>query len=256
MRLSSLLCLLLLLPLTALAGAPQLLFDQSHRQAFLAESSGPLQLSELAATFQLHGIKVAVSEDRLSSEMLANFDALVISGAFAPHDEKEIEAILQFLDRGGKLAVMVHIGKPLLPLLHKLGVDVGNQVINEKQDQPNGNTIDISVNTFKSHPLTAGLEQFVIYGGWPLRVFAQQGRPIASSGPHSWVDMNSDQRYSKGDLMSPFDVIISGDYGRGSYVVFADDAIFQNKFLQGGNMALAENLSRWLAERQGNQLEI
>lgn len=245
MRLAILFCLLFL-PISALAENPRLLFDQSHRQAFLAESPGPLQLSGLTATFQRQGIQVAVSTDQLTSNALENFDALVISGAFATHSEEEIIAILDFLSRGGKLAVMVHIGQPLLPLLHKLGVDVGNKVINEKPAQENGKTIDLVVTNLKQHPLTHNLEQFSIYGGWPLQTFEQQGQVLASSSPDSWVDMNQDQIFSSGDLVSPFAVMISGNYGRGEFVVFADDAIFQNKFLQGGNKQLAENLARWL----------
>ncbi len=238
---------LLLLPVTAMAGSPNLLFDQSHRQAFLAEGSGPLQLSGLAATFQRHNINVAVSTDQLTSSTLENFNSLVISGAFAPHSEAEIAAILEFLNRGGKLAVMVHIGQPLLPLLHKLGVDVGNMVIHEKPDQLRARSIDFTVTSFKQHPLTNGLKQFSIYGGWPLQVLEQQRQVLATSSPHSWIDTNQDQQLTTGDRINPFAVMISGDYGRGSFVVFADDAIFQNKFLQGGNKTLAENLAGWLA---------
>lgn len=256
MRLFSLLCLLLLFPLYTSAASPKLLFDQGHRQAFLAEESGPLQLSKLTGIFQQQGIRVAVSNGELTSNLLDNFDSLVISGAFSPHTDAEIEAILDFLRRGGKLAVMVHIGQPLLPLLHKLGVDVGNLVINENPDQKNGKTSDFTVTSFQPHALTRGLEQIAIYGGWPLQAFEQQGKPLASSNPHSWVDINQDQKLSKGDLMRSFDVLICGDIGRGSFVVFADDAIFQNKFLRGGNKILAENLGLWLKTRHGSQEEI
>jgi len=256
MRLLFLLCLLLTTPVSVLANSPAVLFDQAHRQAFLADQNGPLQLSELAATFQRQGIKVAVSEQQLSEKMLANFDALVISGAFAPLNEAEIEAVLNFVQQGGRLAVMVHIGQPLLTLLHKLGVDVGNGVINEKPIPPNDKTIDYLVRDLKPHPLTENLQSFAIYGGWPLRVFEQKGESIASSSPHSWVDLNRDKTFSSGDARGPFDVLISGELGRGSFAVFADDAIFQNQFLRSGNKQLAENLVRWMKTGSGKQIEI
>jgi len=256
MRLSLLLCLLLLLPISAFAETPRILFDQGHRQAFLIEKEGPLQLSNLAGLFQKQGWQTDRNTEKLSSETLAGADALVISGAFSSLNPEEIDSVLSYLRHGGKLAVMIHIGQPLMPLLHKLGIDVGNRVINEKQNQSNGKTIDFAVSNLKPHKLTKGLNHFVIYGGWPLRVFEQKGQPIASSSTHSWVDLNQDKRLSKGDLMSPFDVIITGDYGRGSFVVFADDAIFQNRFLQGGNKKLAENLSRWLKNSTVDQVEI
>lgn len=256
MRLPTLLCLLLLLPFSALADAPRLLFDQGHRQAFVIEQDGPLQLSRLSNLFQLQGWQVDGSREELTEPKLAAVDALIISGAFHPLSPTEIDVVLGYLQGGGKLAVMIHIGQPLLPLLHRLGVDVGSRVINEKQNQPNGKTIDFSVNSFKQHPLTSGVQKFTIYGGWPLRVFEQQGKPLASSSPHAWVDLNQDKKLTKADLMSSFDVLISGDYGRGSFAVFADDAIFQNQFLRGGNQALAENLSRWLKPTGRAQVEI
>jgi hypothetical protein len=256
MRLSTLLCLLLLIPVTVLADPPRLLFDQGHRQAFVIEQQGPLQLSKLANLFQQQGWRIDSTTDALTEQNLANVDALVISGAFRPLTAAEIDAVLRFIDRGGKLSVMIHIGQPLLPLLHKLGVDVGNRVINEKQNQSNGKPSDFTVISIKPHPLTLGLQQFSIYGGWPLRAFEPAGRALASSSPHSWVDLNQDQQLSKGDLISPFAVLISGDYGRGSFAIFADDAIFQNQFLHGGNRILGENLGRWLKRGLVRQIEI
>lgn len=256
MRLSILLCLLLLLPATVFADNPRILFDQGHRQAFVIEKDGPLQLSSLANLFQQQGWQVAANRESLTQQSLTGIDALVISGAFSPLTPAEIDTVLDYLRRGGKLAVMIHIGQPLLPLLHKLGVDVGTRVINAKQAQPNGKTTDFVVRNFKPHPLTSSLQSFAIYGGWPLRAFAQAGQAIASTGPDTWVDMNQDKKFSQGDLVSPFDVLISGNIGRGSFAVFADDAIFQNQFLRAGNKTLAENLARWLKSTQGPQIEI
>ena len=256
MRLFILCCLLTLLPLSALAQPPRILFDQGHRQAFVVDKDGPLQLSGFANLLQRQGWEIDRTTSALNRQALKKTDALVISGPFAPVDENEQQAILNYLKSGGKVAVMIHIWQPLLPLLNKLGIDVGNRAINEMQEQPNGKTTNFVVSHFRPHPLTEGLYHFSIYGGWPLRVFAQQGRGIARSSKNSWVDINNDRRLSKGDLVSSFDVVISGDYGRGSFVVFADDAIFQNQFLHGGNKRLAENLSRWLKNRPRNTVEI
>lgn len=256
MRLPVLLCLLLLLPISALADAPRLLFDQGHRQAFVIEKEGPLQLSRLAELFQQQGWQVEQTTDPLTEQSLTGIDALIISGAFSPLSPAEIDAVLAYLERGGNLAVMIHIGQPLLPLLHKLGVDVGSGVLNEKQNQPAGKTTDFMVRSFKPHPLTKNLQSFAIYGGWPLRVFEQEGQAIASTSSHSWVDMNRDRKLSQGDVVSPFDVLISGAYGRGGFAVFADDAIFQNQFLRGGNKVLAENLGLWLKDTRATQVEI
>jgi len=42
-------------------------------------------------------------------------------------------------------------------------------------------------------------------------------------------------------------VAVAGRSGKGRFVVFGDDAIFQNKFLTGDNLVLGRNLASWLA---------
>ncbi len=255
MRLAALFCIFLGLPCIASA-APRLLFDQGHRQAFVIEKEGPLDLSRLSELFLQQGWDVEKTTAHLTGQALAGVDALIISGAFSPLSRAEIEAVLNFLQRGGKLAVMIHIGQPLLPLLHELGVDVANRVINENQQQPDGKTINFMVRNFKPHPLTENLQSFAIYGGWPLQVFAQEGKFLAGTSPHAWVDMNQDRKLSKGDLINRFNVLVSGTYGRGGFAVFADDAIFQNRFLQNGNKQLADNLGNWLRATAQTAIEI
>jgi len=39
------------------------------------------------------------------------------------------------------------------------------------------------------------------------------------------------------------------DLGKGGFLVFGDDAIFQNKFMGTNNKALAANLAGWLKQR-------
>ena len=51
--------------------------------------------------------------------------------------------------------------------------------------------------------------------------------------------------------MQSFAVVLAGHRGRGWFAVFGDDAIFQNQFLVGGNLALATNLVTWLRRVTG-----
>jgi len=46
--------------------------------------------------------------------------------------------------------------------------------------------------------------------------------------------------------MQAFGVVVAGQAGAGRFVVFSDDAIFQNRFLGDNNRILAANLGRWL----------
>jgi hypothetical protein len=58
--------------------------------------------------------------------------------------------------------------------------------------------------------------------------------------------MDGDMKLSKGDIVQSFGVVVQGTHGAGRFVVFGDDAIFQNKFLDASNKQLARNLARWL----------
>ena len=77
-------CLLfsLLLPLSVAAEAPKVLFDQGHRQGFVIEKDGPLQLSGFATLLQQQGWQVASSTQPLTAQALNGTDALIISGPF------------------------------------------------------------------------------------------------------------------------------------------------------------------------------
>jgi len=46
---------------------------------------------------------------------------------------------------------------------------------------------------------------------------------------------------------SRFAVVVAGKLSSGRFVVFGDDAVFQNKFLTGDNLILGRNLAAWLA---------
>jgi hypothetical protein len=225
----------------------QVLFDQGHGQLFVVDQDGPLQLSELASTLCGNGLEVVASRQPLSAEHLKGVTAVVISGPFIPLAQQEIEALLGYLDQGGRVALMLHIGQPLIPLLHRLGVDVANGVVRETTQVIEGEPLNFTVSDLTPHPLTANLTGFALFGAWPLMNFGGHGQEIARSGDQAWVDLDGTKKRSPGDAVQSFAVLVAGEYGAGSFAVFGDDAIFQNQFLKGYNQPLADNLGRWLA---------
>jgi hypothetical protein len=238
----------LLLPVS-LAGAASgkvVLFDEAHNQKFLVGQSSPLDLSGLAAVFQNEGLTVRASKGKITTEVLSNVDALVISGAFSPLAPDEITAITRFLENGGRLCVMLHIGMPVTDLLHRVNVSISNGVIHEQENRLRKDGLDFRITRMKQHELMKGVNRFSIYGGWALINTARNAKIIAQTGAQAWVDLNKDEKFGKGDPMQAFGVVIAGRSGRGGFVIFGDDALFQNKFLVEGNAALAKNLAKWL----------
>jgi hypothetical protein len=226
--------------------APVVLFDEGHGQPFLISGERPLDLSTLAGVFTAAGYEVRSSREPLDVAQLASCNVLVISGAFQPLRAEEVAAIQAFVARGGGLAVMLHIAPPLAGLLHPLEVDFSNGTLREHDRVIDGNPQNFRVTSLAPHPLTAGLTDFAVYGAWALRGTAPAVEVVAQTGGHSWVDLNHDGILDAGDAVQAFGVAVAGSAGQGRYAVFGDDALFQNRFLDGNNRLLADNLVRWL----------
>lgn len=225
---------------------PVVLFDQGHGQKFLIEKTGPLDLSNLSELFRQKGFTVKSSNAKILDEVLSDASALIISGPFVPFSSEEIDSIVNFIKRGGRLCIMLHIGQPVAELLHRLEVDVSNGVIREREGVIEGESLNFHVTRLVGHDLNKGLKQFNIYGGWALMNTGDNTAIIAETSPTSWVDLDSDKKFSVGDAVQSFGVAVAGKIGEGRFVVFGDDAIFQNKFLDEVNILLGKNLVEWL----------
>jgi hypothetical protein len=239
--------MLLLLAYTAVAGdgGSQILFDQGHNQRFVIEEKGELQLSKLADIMRSQGATVVSTKKTLSAETLKDITALVISGPFESLSSDEIEAVAQFIERGGRVAAMLHIGPPLAGLLTRFDLDHSNAVLHERNDVIDSDN-NFRVTNLSDATLFAGLDYFSIYGAWALDP-GKNGKILAQTSPDAWADLNGDKMLSKGDVVGAFTVAVSGTLGSGSFVVFGDDAIFQNRYLDKNNSRLAANLAGWLA---------
>jgi len=246
------LCIISLLLLSAsLAPAaesqPKILFDQGHGQRFVIADTGDLQLSRFSETLSATGAEVHQTTAPLSDDTLKGAAALVISGPFKPLQSDEIEAVLRFVQNGGRLAVMLHIAPPMGDLLIRLGVDFSNSILHERQNAIDRD-INFRVTDISAGPLFAGISSFSAYGAWALNP-VESATGIARTSPAAWVDLNGDGVLSKGDAVGAFALVVTGRLGKGDFVIFGDDAIFQNRFLVDDNRKLAANLGTWLTRR-------
>jgi hypothetical protein len=225
---------------------PVVLFDQGHGQRFLIRGKGPLDLSSFASVVRARGGKTQATKVALTPAALDGVQALVVSGPFDKVRPDEVEAIAAFVERGGRLAVMIHVEAPVADLLHKFAISVSNGVIREQAGVLGNDPLNFRVTRFGTHPLTKGLDSFAVYGAWALLPTSKDAQAIAVTGPTAWVDLNRNGKLEKGDAVQSFAVLVAGRQGNGGIVAFGDDALFQNKFLKDGNRRLAENLAEWL----------
>lgn len=227
------------------AAAQTVLIDSGHNERFKIDEKGPLHLSGFSEILQTAGARIEVLSEPISDKSLEKADSLVISGAFAPLKPAEVEAVVRFMQRGGKLAVMLHIAPPLKSLLDRLNVSYTNGVILEEESVIDSVNLNFRVNRLGSHPVLQGVNSFSLYGAWGLINQDENARVIASTSPIAWIDLDR-SKIKKKEATASFGVVIAGDLGKGGFLVFGDDAIFQNKFLDENNKALAVNLANWL----------
>lgn len=251
LRITHFFCLFLFSTLVTSAAAesphqPEILFDEAHGMRFVIDMDGPLHLSGLAAMLRDRGARVEKTRQRLNKQMLAGKNALVISGPFADYTGGEIDAVVNFLLNGGKCAVMLHIPNPASFLLQRLNVLVSNGIVHEQENMVGDSDKDFYVSALAPHPITEGLPRFAVYGAWALLNDGPNVEPLGTTGTKAWVDLDRDGKLSSGDPNQAFALLVTGKLGQGEYVVFGDDAIFQNRFLVDDNRKLAENLAAWL----------
>lgn len=224
-------------------------FDQGHGQMFLADRENDLDLSGLAKLFINDGFLVRAGNKAFSEEFLSTIDVLIISGPFKSLSPEEVNSVIKFIQGGGKLAVMLHIGPPALELFKALKVDFSNGVIREREGIIEKEPLNFRVSRLKPHKLTKGLKRFNLYGGWAVINSDDSSKVIAETGPKAWVDLDQDKKLSQGDAVQSFGVAVAGNMGNGRFVVFGDDAIFQNRFLVGDNLLIGKRLVEWFKQQ-------
>lgn len=235
---------------------PVVLFDQGHGQAFVIEKRGDLHLSGLAGLFREAGFTVKTGRQAITPQVLSGVDGLVLSGPFVLYTAAEIETVRKFVERGGRLSIMIHITPAVNNLLKAFGVDSTTGPVNEVVNVLGGGGKDFSVTRLGPHPITKGLTRFSAYGVWGLRPERSSAKIIAASSPKSWVDLNKDGRLNPRDAVQEFGIIVAGTLGKGEFAIFGDDAIFQNRFLRDGNLQLGKNLAGWMREMVSGNLSI
>lgn len=230
---------------TAIAGknAPVVLFDAAHGEKFLPQEESPLALTRLSDLFVAAGFTIRSNKEPLTAARLTDVDAVVISGPFLPLTVEEIEILYNFVQRGGHLAVMLHVAPISANLLARFSVFHSNGVIREAEHaQIDGDAMNFQVINLGKEPLFRGVNHFAVYGCWALAAEGDAAQIVAASSNQAWIDLDNDRSFSMHDARQSFGVIALGEIGQGNFVIFGDDAIFQNHFLVGGNLHLAKNL--------------
>lgn len=228
------------------AAAPgKVVFDASHGEIFSPVKKGPLNYTDFSGSLKKKGAEVSQNSGKVTLQSLAGVKTYVIAGPTKPLGGDEASAILDFVENGGNLLILLHISPPVAELTESFGILVTNFVISEPEGTIKGKSQDFYVTRFTKHPVTGGLKKLAVYGTWGL--MAEQGAEVvASTSEKAWADTNRNRAFDKDEPVQAFGIVAVKTHGKGKVAVVADDAPFANQFFkEADNRKLADNIMRW-----------
>ncbi|MCX7990446.1 MAG: DUF4350 domain-containing protein [Proteobacteria bacterium] len=247
-KLFLLLTILVLISPASAENLNKVLFDEGHGQPFLISKEGNLQLSNLAKILREEGLELFTSDAPFSKNFLKDYKSVIISGPFKEISKQETEELFNFVSDGGNLVVMLHISLPAEGLFKRFGVEITRGSVSESENLiTKGKNIDFEIKNLSNNTLFRNLTKFSVYGAWGL-ISEKDDLIIAKTSNKSWVDLNRNGIFDDNEPKGPFGIIASGIIGKGKFIFFGDDTIFQNNFLKDENLTLAKNLARVLKE--------
>ncbi len=150
-------------------------------------------------------------------------NAYVIAGVTKNFTAEEIDKIVDFVENGGKLVVLIHIPPTnVKPLLKKFGVNVS--------EKPYDVTEVLAV-PGEDNAITEGVREIYMRGVFPVdgNLFLIKKEKVIILG---------------GDGRGVAKLV---KFGRGEVLVFGDDAMFLNSYItKADNLKLAKNIAKWV----------
>jgi ABC-type uncharacterized transport system involved in gliding motility auxiliary subunit len=154
-------------------------------------------LSSMKDALTKQGYEVGTLSLLHESEVPEGTAVLVLAGPRRPVTKDERERIGRYVDRGGRLAIMIDpdTQSELDPLLRQWGVEAGRGVLVDLQDRlAQGDLTALMVRTFTEHEITQDFTFAVLFPvSRHLAFHEEAGKdwdfvPLARTSPRSWAE--------------------------------------------------------------------
>lgn len=217
------------------------LYDVSHKEPKLED-----YYSAFSRYLSNVGDRVDVlNTSPITIESLKNYDVLMISFPQMKFGKEEISAVVNFVSNGGGLFLageegdFNHFKDNLNSISKKFSIVFNDDEVLDPTDRI-GEYYSI-IHTFEDHPITTGVEKFVVYGGCSLKLEGS-AKAIATGDDDSY----STEGYYKAGEYPP--VLCALEHGKGRVVCVGDGSFFRNNFVnEFNNKQLAINIISWLS---------
>jgi C1A family cysteine protease len=231
------------------------LFDEAHEEANTlswerAQSIEPehpdwVYFGALADALSDEFTLVRNPDEPLTAELLAGYDALMLS---VPQEEltpDELAAVEGFMQGGGGVLALSNWAAWVInPLTEEKGITCDHRSIFEF-----GGEGDFVVEDFADHPAVEGVAAMVT--NWSSSLEATSPAVgLAFTEEDVFRDLDGDDSYDAGEPTGPFTVAAAYESGAGRLAVVADNPFQDHGFEDRNNAPLARALLRWLMGRE------
>jgi hypothetical protein len=233
-------------------GKRLVLFDEAHEEANtlsweraqIIEPEHPdwVYFGMLSAALSDEFTLVRSPDAQLTSQLLAKYDALMLSAPGEQLSADELVAVEQYLSNGGGVLIVCDPGRHWVvnPLTSSKGVTFDPDLIFEFG--PNG---DFEVVNFAAHPAVNGVTRAVTNWGASLGV-THPAVGLAFTQDNVFRDLNGNLAYDLGEPTGPFTIAAAYESGAARLVGVSDNPFQDSGFEWRNNAPFVRALLRWL----------
>jgi ABC-type uncharacterized transport system involved in gliding motility auxiliary subunit len=265
------------------SGLIRVINDQERMAYFITghgehqvDDGGKEGYSAVKETLEAENYRVASLNLSASGGVPADASLLILAGAKVPMAEIEAELIMDWMDSGGKLMLLVdpHDPAPLKQLVHQYGLALEDNYVVEDYDHSlmvlthQGLTPQLIaplITKYPYHEVTQGLSGYQSFYPLvrsitvtPTQTAGREVQPLLTTSYGSWAETDlqaGDFEFSEGiDPVGPFHLAVAVEnFETGArLVVFGDAGFVANKNVspQMANLDLFMNAVNWLAEEE------
>ncbi|MBM4247871.1 MAG: hypothetical protein FJ149_00200 [Euryarchaeota archaeon] len=247
----------------------RILFDDSHGENLVMEEGSGSALSKLSGALRAagHALNLIHREQDFCPPTLQGADILVIAFPSRRFSDRDVGAILGFVEKGGGLLLTgewgnLHGSADILNTVSQCFKVVFNKDritdqrnIHEEEVRVMGQRVGMRkeptyamIRRFRSHPITRDISEVGHISGCSLS--APKHSVLAWSDEQSFSDLDGDGELDPDELVGSFATAVTPELKRGRVVCIGDTSILTDRYFdQADNRAFLLNTVHWLAGR-------
>ena len=192
------------------------------------------------------------TENKLTLELLKNYDILFLSSIRSPLENDEITDIIQFVKNGGNLIVLSQFEQfeNLNLLLAPFGISITSGFIFSSENaNPFFDITEFNIN----HPIVSNLSRIHFNYGASIEITNNKAKPIIFSPENCFKDLNNNNQQDANEQSQSYLLMACSEYDSGRVVFYTNNSFADGWNFWNMNGELLLNTLKWFP---GNNKDI